>query len=113
MREYDIPINARRGDIWYIANENNNGSVQTRTRPGIIVSNDINNAHSSVLNVVYLTNAEKKPLPTHVKIGESTALCEQIDSISVNQLLNFKRQCTEKEMLKINTAMMVQLGIIG
>ena len=38
-------------------------------RPAVIVSNDVCNEHSRVVEVVFLTTKEKPPLPTHVKIN--------------------------------------------
>lgn len=106
-------MDIKRGDIWYIDYEKSNGSEQHGLRPAIIVSNDIGNNHSPVVEVVWLTTANKKPLPTHVKIGYSTALCEQIHTVDKTRLVDFKRVCTEKEMMLINRAMMISLGIIA
>lgn len=70
-----------RGDIYYVKDtESHSGSEQSGSRPGIIVSNDIGNAHAPIVEVVYLTGMRKKELPTHVRIYSapniSTALCE-------------------------------------
>ena len=102
----------RRGDIWYIDYEKSNGSEQRGTRPAVVVSNDVGNEHSPIVEVVWLTTANKKRLPTHVKLRESIALCEQIHTVDKDRLLEFKRCCTEKEMLQLNKAMMISLGII-
>jgi len=104
----------RRGDIWYVDCEKSTGHEQHGKRPAIIVSNDIGNNHSPVVEIVWLTNANKKPLPTHVRIaGSGTALCEQICTVDKSRLLSLKRICTEKEMMHINKAMMISLGIIA
>lgn len=94
-----------RGEIYYIQNTVAVGSEQTsNNRPAIIVSNSQNNRFSRVVEVVYLTTKEKNPLPTHVKIDSidrpSTALCEQIHSVS-----------TEEEMKAIDAALMVSLDL--
>lgn len=70
-----------RGEIFYIRNESEySGNVQGGGRPAVIISNDIGNNAAPILEVVYLTTQEKKPLPTHVKINSSkypsTVLCE-------------------------------------
>lgn len=104
----------KRGDIWFVDYEKSIGSEQHGIRPAIIVSNDIGNNHSPIVEIVWLTTADKKPLPTHVRIaGCGTALCEQIHSVDKSRLLNLKRICTEKEMTQINKAMMISLGIIA
>lgn len=108
-------VEARRGDIFYIYKDKPSvGSEQNSGRPGIIVSNDIGNSHSPVVEVVYLTTQEKSPLPTHCTIicrQESTALCEQIHTVSVDRLGDYIKTCTLDEMREIDSALMISLGI--
>lgn len=106
-----------RGNIYYITNNNSPivGSEQASGRPAIVVSNDKNNNHSSVLEVVYLTTQPKTYLPTHVKITSSskpsTALCEQVYSISVDRVGNWCGECTAEEMEQIDAALIISLGL--
>lgn len=103
-----------RGDIFYITQGVAVGSEQKAGRPGIIVSNDLANKHSPNVEVVFLTSQEKKPLPTHVSILAkipSTALCENIQTVSKERLSDFIRSCTTKEMKAIDTALLTSLGI--
>lgn len=105
-----------RGDIYYIQDRSyTRGSEQGGDRPGVIVSNDANNKHSPVVEVVFLTCKNKKQLPTHVPIKSakypSTALCENVYSVSVQTLGNYVGHCTDKEMQQINNALQVSLGL--
>lgn len=104
-----------KGDVFYIEKTNNTyGSEQQAGRPAIIVSNDIGNEHSENVSIVYLTTREKKPLPTHVQVKAnviSTALCEQIYTVSKDRLGNYIRSLTEEEMAAIEDAILVGLGI--
>jgi len=106
-----------KGDIFFVDKYSKDfgcGSEQSTRRPAIIVSNDMNNNYSSMVEVVYLTSKEKKPLPTHVEVicqVPSTALCEQICSVSKERLSSFVRTCTDAEMKKIDEALMISLGI--
>lgn len=88
----------KRGDIWYVRKDNYTGCEQAAGRPAIIVSNEKNNASSETVEVVYLTTQPKKYLPTHVLIRsserESTAICEQITTVSVDRLLGNKGHLT-------------------
>lgn len=106
----------KRGDIFYIANskyyatdpENEDG------RPGIIVSSDELNEHSSVVEVVYLTGKDKKPMPTHATVMckiPSTVLCETIYTVTKDRVGDFVRTCTAKEMSAVNMCMLHSLGI--
>jgi len=105
-------LDVRRGDIWIVDYEKSSGHEQHGVRPAIVVSNDIGNLHSPIVEVVWLTTAEKKPLPTHVKVGNSTALCEQIHTVDKSRLVELKRCLNEDEMMKVNKGMMISLGII-
>lgn len=106
----------KRGDIFYIANSKfySTDPSNEAGRPGIIVSNDTLNEHSPVVEVVYLTTKDKKPMPTHVGILckiPSIALCETIYTVTKDRLGDFVRSCTDKEMAEINRGMLCSLGI--
>lgn len=106
----------KRGEIYYINSYRKvEGSEQQANRPAIIVSNDMNNQFSATVEVVYLTTKPKSSLPTHVSISSSprpsTALCEQVTTISVNRLQNLLGECSPEEMNAIDRAMMISLGI--
>lgn len=105
-----------RGDIFYIERFGlQTGSEQRAGRPGIIVSNRENNLHSETVEVVYLTTAPKTELPTHVQIFSSArrsiALCEQITTVSVERLGDLVGRCTKDEMLQIDVALILSLGV--
>lgn len=106
-----------RGEIYYVESGQRNecGSVQHGGRPAIIVSNDIGNEAGPILEIVYLTTQEKKPLPTHVQIMSSkmpsTALCEQIVTIYKDKVGGYIGQCSIAEMKSIDSALAVSIGI--
>lgn len=105
----------KRGDIYYIEKHDAYGSEIRKARPGVIVSNDMLNQTSDVVEVVYLTTQPKKELPTHAIINssgcESTALCEQVDSVSLRLVGNYCGTCTPDEMLAIDRALCASLDL--
>lgn len=111
----DRPVDVLRGDIYFVAPGGNFcGSEQKPNRPGIVVSNDLANKHSPNVEMVFLTSQEKKPLPTHVDIiakVPSTALCENIQTVSKDRLGDFLKSCTTSEMKKIDEALLISLGM--
>lgn len=118
MEQYNKPTyeDVKRGEIYYVSSKNDSiGSEQSGNRPAIIVSNDVGNAHSGIIEVVYLTTQPKKDLPTHVDIyttaKQSVALCEQIFTISKSRLVKYINQCTNTEMEEINSALMISLSL--
>lgn len=59
------------GEIWMCDLGQEGGSVQHGSRPVLIISNNVNNAHSTVVNVVPLTSRiDRKPFPMHVFLGD-------------------------------------------
>ena len=105
-----------RGDIFYVESVyNEEGSEQKSGRPAIVVSNDVGNDHAPMVTVVYLTTAPKNYQPTHVTIRSSprisTALCEQITTVSKSRLGSYMSTCTEGEMVQVEIAMEIALGI--
>lgn len=108
----------RRGEIFYIARGGaTNGSEQFADRPAVVVSNDENNKHSGVIEVVYMTTQPKTDLPTHVTIRStgriSTVLCEQVSSVSTERVNNYIGQVSEQEMKNIDIALMISLQLSG
>lgn len=105
----------KRGDIYLVKRRDTLGAEITKTRPAVIVSNDALNASSQVVEVVYLTTQPKKELPTHATIHAtgvtSTAICEQIDSVSLFLLCAQVGTCSEEEMTDIDRALMASLGL--
>lgn len=103
-----------RGDIFFIAHSPVSGSEQGGHKPGVIVSNDLANRYSPNVEVVFLTSQEKKPMPTHVPVQckvPSTALCENIQTVSKERPDGFVRSCTAEEMKQIDSALLYSLGI--
>lgn len=94
-----------------------NGSEQFADRPAVVVSNDENNKHSGVIEVVYMTTQPKADLPTHVTVRStgrlSTVLCEQVSSVSTDRVNNYIGQVSEQEMKNIDIALMISLQLSG
>ena len=106
----------KRGDIHYIVDDCSAvGSEQRAGRPAIIVSNNNNNAHNGTVEVVYLTTSPKADTATHVVIRSaakiSTALCEQITSVSIERIGEYVGECTPQEMQAMNTALSISLAL--
>lgn len=108
--------NVKRGEIYYISRGGLTvGHEQHADRPGIVVSNDENNQYSGTVEVVYLTTQPKREIPTHVIITSSgrtsTALCEQVNTVSTERLVSYIGIATDEEMHKIDMALAVSLSI--
>lgn len=105
-----------RGEIYYVLPEGNEvGCEQRSGRPGIVISNNLNNKNAATVEVVYLTTKEKKPLITHVFIDSaqrpSTAICEQITTVDKTRLNDYYGKLTQGEMEAVEVAIMASLGL--
>lgn len=68
-----------------------------------------------MVEVVFLTTREKKPLPTHVKIissrQPSIALCEQIETVDKGRIGNYINEVSQAELKGIERAILISLDI--
>lgn len=109
-------VNVNRGDIFF-AVLSGEGSVQRGRRPVVVISNEKNNTHSNILNVVPCTTKIKK-LPVHANLSmecglkqKSQALCEQVYTITKDSLENFVGRATDNDLREINKALAIQMGL--
>lgn len=105
-----------RGEIYFIKRGGQyQGNEIAKDRPGVIVSADHLNAGERFVEVVYLTTQPKREMLEHVPILSSgrcsTALCEQINSVSVERLGNFYGRVSESELRDIDQALAHSLGL--
>lgn len=108
----------KRGEIYYIlkGDSSNTGcEIEQTGRPAIIVSNDLYNNKSSVVEVVFLTTQDKPAMLTHAPIAStgtpSTALCEQVSTISVSRIGDFINTCTPTELADVDRCLLVSLNL--
>ena len=89
--------------------------IQNDGRPVVIISNNSGNRFSPAITVIPFTTADKKPLPTHVKVlmedGKvSTALCEQLRTISTDLLEDYIGTLDNTKLTEIEGATLIALG---
>lgn len=106
----------RRGEIYYCTQSVTTGDViWSENRPCVVVSNDHLAATSTVVDVVFLTTQDKKPMDTHAVVCASarpgTALCEQIVAVPKSALGDYAATCTPAEMAAIDEALIASLGL--
>ena len=128
----DVNLIKRTDIIWVdFGNQRLKGSIQSGLRPAVVVSNNVGNRHSGILevatildnmdeylSVIPLTSKEKRSMPTHLWIegfglkGRSLILGEQITTISKMQVKNIVGRITDDEIIdKINKIIQISLGL--
>lgn len=111
-----MELNIHRGDVFYIQGPGYCvGSEMSKTRPAVVVSNEKNNIYAPLVEIVYLTTAEKKPLPTHVPITiygrKNTVLCESVYTVSKERVGSYLCTLDSDEMALVDAALLISLGL--
>lgn len=117
-RENVLP---KRGDIFAVNFDPTIGSEIKKTRPAVILQNDIANRHSPITIVAAITSHRGgKIYPTEVSIKaseggltkDSLVLLNQIRSIDKRRLVRKIGKISSNSMVKINIALQISLGLI-
>ena len=117
----------RRGEIYLInfGDEGIIGSEYKNKRPAVILSNDMNNKYSEILQVAPITSQKKTNLPVHVKLGieDGLKLDNSIISIEQTRCVSKKRTLLNGSIIKItklsknkmdliDSAIKIQFGLV-
>jgi mRNA interferase MazF len=103
----------RRGDVFLVNLNPVVGSEIGKTRPAIVVQNDLANRSSPTITVIPISSSTDRVFPFQVWIpaGEaglshdSKALCEQIRTISHDRLLQCLGQLSQERLNEVRTAL--------
>lgn len=113
----------RRGECYWVAHNNYaEGSEMKKHRPAVIVSNNKNNEHSSVIEVVYMTDSRGPSLPTHVEVTKTSTgdlegsiiLCEQISSVGKHRAPDANSyicRLSDEDMEAVDNALLASLEL--
>lgn len=110
----------RRGDIFWADLEPVKGSEQGKTRPVLIIQNDVGNENSPVTIVACITtNLSKKDYPTNVFItaketglsSDSVVLLNQIRTLDKTRLQRKIGSVPQYRMIEVGEALKVSLNL--
>ena len=109
----------KRGDIYIVNLPDAKGSIQSKQRPAVIISNNLANHYSPVLHICPLTSVtSKSKLPTHIGISrncglirDSIALCEQTMLVAKSACLDKIGICDEETLKRIDQGIAIQFGL--
>jgi len=110
--------NFRKGDIVFVENNGaTENGIQGNSRPWLVISNNKFNEHSPVITCIALTT-KYKASPVHMllhrELGlprDSYALCEQIQTISKNNITKIICSLPDSIMMEINNLLSFQLAL--
>lgn len=118
----EVPMNIKRGDIYYADLSPVVGSEQGGLRPVLIVQNDIGNRYSpTVIAAAITSRMGKTKLPTHIDIyasevglaKDSVILLEQIRTLDKRRLREKMGHLDQNVMEKVNGAISVSFGLVS
>lgn len=105
----------RRGEIYWVNLDPTTGSEITKTRPAVIISNNVGNEISSRVIVAPITSSVKKILPFEVAITikdkKGKVLLDQIRTIDKIRLGTKISTCDKSTMHAIIDALKIVLEI--
>src|SRR3989344_6705412 len=116
-----MALRLRRGDIVLVSLDPVVGSEQGKTRPALVIQNDISNEHSPTTIIAPITSKiYEKEYPTNVQISlkesglklESTVLFNQIRTIDKSRILRRLGQLAPELMRKADLAIKASLGLV-
>ena len=120
----------KRGEIYLVnldKNQNlseNKSSIFRGTRPVLVVSNDINNRYSTVIQIVPITSSSKVKIPVHVKLDSSDKMkltsfacieqtkCIEKNNMLINGSIIKITELSKKRMCEIDLAIRIQFGLV-
>jgi mRNA interferase MazF len=105
----------RRGDVWWIDFDPAVGSEIRKTRPAIIVSNDIANAALNRVQVVPLTSSTGRIYPSEAVVSaggqQSKAMADQLTTVSKERIKRQLGAISRAEMQAVDRVIKIQLGL--
>lgn len=115
--EYD-DREIKRGEIYFINLEDIgyvSKHILSKTRPALVIQNDVGNARGQTIIVALLTTTYKKPYPFqyHINLNnrESVILFEQIMSIDKARLMDKIGELTYQQMKEAEEKLMFSLQL--
>jgi mRNA interferase MazF len=111
----------RRGEIYLVALDPTVGHEIKKTRPALVIQNDVTNEYSATTIVLPITSTVRPPLsPTHILILKgapsglavtSVALCEQIRVVDRARLLKQIGYLDPKLIPQLDEAIAITLAL--
>ena len=105
----------RRGEVWWIALDPSVGGEIRKTRPAVVISNDDANTHHNRIQVMPLTGrttpARSWEAQVVIESNSGKALADQISTVAKECLLQRMARVTAAELVAIERAIEVQLGL--
>lgn len=112
--------NPKRGDVYLVSFDPTLGAEIQKTRPALILQNDVGNQHSPITIVAAITSNVTRRGPTRVLLTaaeggltvDSVVLLNQIRSIDKRRLIKRLGTVRADTLHLVNQALMISLGLL-
>lgn len=105
----------QRGEIWWVDFEPALGGEITKTRPALIVSNDLANSNLNRVQVIPLTSNTGRLYPSEALVSvagkSSKAMADQITTAAKERLKSKLGTISHSEMQEVEKVIRIQLGM--
>jgi len=108
----------KRGDVVFVNNTNESGTVMLGNHPAVVIQNDKGNQFSPNIIVCYMTSQLKRlEMKTHVLLQHydnlklSVVRAEQIATIDKNDVISVIGTLRPEDMVRVDAALKVSLGL--
>jgi mRNA interferase MazF len=112
----------KRGEVYLVQFDPTVGAEIRKTRPALIVQNDIGNRHSPLTIVAAITSrADDQPYPTEVTLNppeaglkvKSAVLLNQIRTVDRQRLVRRLGSVAPRTMRRVDQALRISLGLVS
>lgn len=104
-----------RGEVWWVEFGPTIGTEIKKTRPAVIISNDLSNRYLSRVQVIPLTSSIGKLYPSEAIVTiagkQSKAMADQIMTADKKRLKNTLGKLSKEDVQAIEKVLRIQLGI--
>jgi len=108
-----------RGEIYLVCLDPTIGSGINKTRPALIISNDINNQVAQTITVIPITSNVEKIYPFEALLPSqdsrllksSKAKCNQIRTIDKKRLIKSLGKISIEKLKEIEKSLLIHLGV--
>ena len=111
----------RRGDIYLVNFDPTIGAEIKKTRPALVIQNDISNTHSPITIVAAISSQfSDPPFPREVVVEPAESGLPKRSAVVLNQIRSVDRQrlakklghLSDREMQRVEEALKISLGLV-